>query len=180
MILLTADHGEEFHDHGDFGHTNTLYDELINVPLLLKLPGQSEGGVVNRTVALLDLLPTILDTVGLPVPAEIDGRSLVAPPPAARPVFSETSRGRDLRAVIDGPHKLIRDLRGGIELYDLEADPRETANLAGGGAAAIETALRAELESWRLAHRAGSGPSPSRVELTEEERARLRSLGYLE
>ena len=75
LIIFTADHGEEFKDHGGLRHAYTLYEEVINVPLIIKYPGHG-AGVVKDTVALLDLYPTVLDVVGLSVNHKIEGISL--------------------------------------------------------------------------------------------------------
>jgi len=79
LLVVTADHGEEFFDHGGFEHGHTLYDELLHVPLLVRPPGgAAKPRRVEGVVRLLDLAPTILELMGLPQPAEMTGRSLIA------------------------------------------------------------------------------------------------------
>ena len=78
LVILTADHGEEFGDHGRLGHAHSLYQELVHVPLLVKYPG-SEPLVAEDPVALVDLYPTLLEFLGLPLPEGLVGRSLFPP-----------------------------------------------------------------------------------------------------
>jgi len=68
LTIITADHGEEFLDHGHFGHRPKLYDELIHVPLVIKGPGIPQGKRVDKIVQHLDIAPTILDLLDIPVP----------------------------------------------------------------------------------------------------------------
>jgi arylsulfatase A-like enzyme len=79
MIIVTADHGEEFYDHGGWMHGHTLYNELINVPLIIKLPhGRFSGTTFENIVRSIDILPTILEELGIGlVQSEIDGKSLI-------------------------------------------------------------------------------------------------------
>jgi len=175
IVVLTADHGEEFLDHGRVGHTKTLYRELIRVPLLVKLPGR-RGRVVTEPVGLIDVFPTILDALDLEIPTSLQGTSLLRSVPP-RPVFSETQRQARLRSVVDGDFKLMIDLdRGTRELYDLGRDPLERMDVS-----QEQPARRRELErllsSWAKASRR-SKPTPPPVELSPEERERLRALGY--
>ena len=78
VVVLTADHGEEFKDHGGMGHGKTLYDEQIHVPLIVLAPGAAAGRVVDEPVALIDVAPTVLDLGGLPAAPSFEGRSLRA------------------------------------------------------------------------------------------------------
>src|SRR5439155_891594 len=76
FVAITADHGEEFDDHGLVGHGTTLYNELIRVPLLVRLPGQTRRVDVEDVVSLIDVAPTILATVGIRRPPAFEGRVL--------------------------------------------------------------------------------------------------------
>jgi len=182
LIVFTADHGEEFREHGNFRHGYTLYDELINVPLIIKYPDRG-GEVVDDTVALLDVYPTILDVAGISVEHELQGVSLdgsTLENSPARTVFSETSRrNRLLRAALTGRHKLILDLHTSeFEFYDLVADTGEQNSLDDEDPHSY-VSLHESLQTWlnetSLARREGA-----RIDLTPEEQERLRSLGYLE
>jgi arylsulfatase A-like enzyme len=184
LIIVTADHGEEFKDHGGLRHGYTLYQELINVPLIVKYPGLG-AGVVKDTVALLDLYPTVLGAASLSVDHEIEGIPLVPFHSAAREgprtVFSETSRyGKSvLRAAVSGPLKIIRDLNGdALETYDLSTDPGERHDLSDQQVAGFEPLLLAQ-ENWLREMAASSRPGRE-IELTPEDIERLKSLGYID
>jgi arylsulfatase A-like enzyme len=179
VVVLTSDHGEEFLDHGDLGHGKTLYEELIAVPLIVKVPG-APASVVDRPVGLVDVYPTISRMIGAKLPGKVAGRSLLAAPDAEeRPVFSETERGARAKAVVRGRYKLIeKDGAAGHELYDVVSDPRETRNLAE-TESATRTALAGLLDGWK-AKLAEEKPARAAVQLSEQERARLEKLGYLD
>jgi arylsulfatase A-like enzyme len=156
LVVVTADHGEELMRHGWIGHTRTLYDELLRVPLVVSLPGRIAPRRVEEPVSLVDLVPTLLELSGrAEQPAEVEegrpaGISLVpaltggAPPPADRDLFAEVSfatRADDpakfaektafKTAVLSGPWKLVHDLAGGSwQLYDRRSDPEELHDLA--------------------------------------------------
>jgi len=177
LVIVTADHGEEFNDHGAMGHSRTLYQELVHVPLIVKYPrGAGPAGLVDeRAVALLDVYPTVLELAGLPAPAGLAGASLLAPAQGSRPLVSETARRGGLRSLVSGDYKLIQHLSSGeIELYDLAADPLERRDLSAADPARAE-ALRAQLEAWAGAVRPGRS---TEVELDREDVERLEALGY--
>lgn len=134
LLIVTADHGEAFGDHGTTDHGKTLYEELLHVPLFVIGVGVAPR-VVEEPVDLVDLAPTLLDVLRVPAPAWLEGQSLVpllagGDAPLDRPRFAE---GRLRRAIVtrDGV-KVIDDLRRKtVEAYDLVADPGETKNLFG-------------------------------------------------
>jgi hypothetical protein len=113
VILLTADHGESFMEHGKWGHGKTLYQSEIRVPLLIRFPANQMAGKRIRSVARhLDVLPTLLDLYQLPVPVSLQGSSLL--PLLAEdqeneiPVFSELNLDRHrARSILSGNYKLI-------------------------------------------------------------------------
>jgi arylsulfatase A-like enzyme len=138
LIVLTGDHGEEFQEHGGWWHGQTLYQELIAVPLIIKYPaGARAGTTVTDLARSLDIAPTILDVAGVPTPEAMMGRSLwsaTEPPPY---VFSEEDfEGNDLHALRAPDYKLIlanADNPRGLpaeELFDLAADPGEQSDLS--------------------------------------------------
>jgi len=141
LFVLTSDHGTEFYEHKRFDHGFSLYDELIHVPLVLKLPDSNKGGVIREQISSIDVMPTILDLLDVPVTddlrKQLRGKSLV-PAMQGRPesedVYSETDYRlyTHKRSVITkNGWKLIYTLEnGGRELYDLKSDPRELENLA--------------------------------------------------
>jgi arylsulfatase A-like enzyme len=175
LVVATADHGEEFLDHGALDHAKTLYDELMNVPLLVKLPGV-EPTRVDRSVALVDVLPTIADWLDVEPPAETRGVSLLGRDDTPRPIFLETQRLRRLRGVVLGNLKLIVDLDSGeVELFDLASDPDERSNLSAGRPEQVRT-LRRLVDALGAE---GQRDDAETLELSDEERARLKALGYL-
>jgi arylsulfatase A-like enzyme len=171
IVVITSDHGEAFLEHGSTSHGNTLYNELIHVPLLLLISGQSARVDIRQAVSLVDLGPTLLDLIGISAPSSFEGGSLApvmgrARPPgflekltgsrqkAVPPVYSELLQapekkppvlGAPLRSVIVGTRKLILHQDGTAEAYDLAADPGETngeALTAGDRSALQETITR--------------------------------------
>ena len=78
IVVVTSDHGEEFKEHGLLGHEKTLFGEVTRVPLLIALPGRSEGAEIAEAVSLVDLAPTLFCLIGRPVPASFEGRSLLS------------------------------------------------------------------------------------------------------
>ncbi len=150
LIIVTSDHGEEFFEHGGRGHRNSLYDEQLRVPLLVRPPlDHPSVGAVASMVQLSDLMPTILDFTGIEIPSSVQGRSLIpalsGEPFSSRPSLaalapaeSPGSRLKDylfLDCVRTDEAKLIRHLRlnaagdqfelAAVEYYDLMEDPRE-------------------------------------------------------
>ncbi|HVP56463.1 MAG TPA: sulfatase [bacterium] len=147
MIIVFADHGEEFLEHGSIDHGQTVYEETIRVPLVIYCPSLvSRAKRIPEQVGLIDLAPTILDILGYPKPAEFEGRSLAplfsshfkASPDSIRPcglpyrylVAESIARRSEKKALRCPPWKLIFDpVFGGVELYDISKDPHETNNL---------------------------------------------------
>ncbi len=152
VIVYTADHGEEFLEHGDTGHGKRLWEELVRVPLLIKFPGERGGGsAVDDPVSLLDILPTLLDAAGVPLTGDsLSGRTLAAAasPPfqmAKRDLFMEEPRDAvELIAVRRGDYKAILRTRPkeSFLLFDLARDGSEKTDIA-----AEKSSLAAELRS---------------------------------
>ena len=177
MVIVASDHGEEFLEHGHIKHCRTVFDSSTHTPLIISVPGVAAHRPVEAAVENLDIVPTILDYVGLDAPdGGVQGRSL-------RPLMEGRAIPADFvfslqypwASVDDGRRKLISNLtRTDHRLYDLATDPSETSNLA---AADPETVgrLRAVLAPWlarevdALAGRTG----------LEESIAQLEALGYL-
>lgn len=132
ILVLTSDHGEAFYEHGFLGHNNSIYDEMLRVPLLIHLPGQREGRSVDAPVSLLALLPTVLATIGLHPEPGTPAVNLLDPGQLERP------RVMLHRALLENPVYAVRYGRWkGLfrrgrpsELFDLEVDPHEQANVA--------------------------------------------------
>ena len=184
-IILTADHGEEFGEHGGWEHGHSLYNELIRVPLILKLPEERFSGLrVKEPVSLADILPTIFEIYGLRVPHGLDGISLlktIRGKVGRRKIYSylednsyKITPGR--AAVIDFPWKLIMTKEPGgkakFELYNLERDPWERVNLFS-KEKEVSSRLVPLLRKIPFSKIKGHGKLP------EELKRRLRSLGYV-
>ena len=183
LIIITADHGDSFMEHGEIDHGTTLYDEVLLVPLLIRFPHGEHAGVIETPVQTIDVLPTILDYVGVNTENDLlMGRSLIAvlnEPEAfaGESIFSERMY---LLSIRKGIYKLIYNKNTmHQELYDLSADPREQSNLlAGGNHTAIGDTLKAELLAWseKVRH---IRPARSGVKLDKETVDKLKSLGYI-
>jgi arylsulfatase A-like enzyme len=174
MIVFTADHGDEFLDHGAMGHSRKLYNEVVRVPLIIKFPG-GRHGEIDRPVPLLDIYPTILEVAGLEVKHPIEGVSITNQ--SERPFFIETSRGAERRALISGNFKFIRNNTAKPELYDLRQDPLEEHDLAA-ERLPLREAMQRELDIWMKAVEATASSGPTQ-ELTNEEVKNLTALGYI-
>jgi arylsulfatase A-like enzyme len=177
LIVVTSDHGEEFGEHGSVGwHGHTLYEELLRVPLIVKLPGNAHAGTrVPSSVRGLDIAPTILELAGVPVPDGFQGvslRPLMSPGSLSvdRPALSELDAVPSSVSYRRRPWKL-----DGARLFDLDADPLEARDLA-----PVEPE---RLESLNQSVREWLGilppPAPERVELEDSTLEQLRALGYL-
>jgi hypothetical protein len=132
VVILLSDHGEGFFEHNLVGHNNSLYQELIHVPLIIRFPDGKYGGTrVQSPVRTVDLLPTILDYAGIPHPGNIDGVSLLQYCRDDRtPTMPSLSSHYLCHAVISWPYKLILSRRAGDSaLFDLSTDPGETNNI---------------------------------------------------
>lgn len=187
LIILTSDHGEEFREHGKLIHSQT-YDETIAVPLLFKFPGGAyRGRTVDVLVESVDLLPTLLDYLDLPVPSYAQGRSYLSAVKdggGKQAVFSQDKLGKGRYTLRTLDRKLIFDFESGAaELYDLKRDPQERHNLSSEHPGEVDRLL-SELKSrirqnQSLARRLTAGSSDEEI-LTPEERRNLQALGYVD
>ena len=185
-IAVVGDHGEALGEHGEQTHALLLHQATLHVPFVVTAPGLPQGVTVAAPVSGVDVLPTLLELVGAPLPPALDGRSALPllgggrSDPAGRALYAETLLPRyqygwsPLRSVLRGQWELVAGTRE--ELYDLRRDPRELADL-----------LDREGERARglrddLAALAGADPEPaarSALALSRSETEMLRSLGYL-
>ncbi|HLY37158.1 MAG TPA: sulfatase [Candidatus Binatia bacterium] len=189
LVLLTGDHGEEFHEHGGWWHGTTLYDEQIHVPLLVKPPGTHAGRVIDEFATSLDITPTILAAAGASVPPSLPGHVLPldgGAPPSRQSVFAEEDlEGNVLQAVRTREWKIVNANPGnprGLapeELYDLGGDPGEHQNAVSSAPAAAQT-MRAELGRSVVEARANAGTTEKAGPAGDAQRERLRALGYVE
>jgi arylsulfatase A-like enzyme len=177
LVVVTADHGEELGEHGGLLHRDLLYDELLRVPLLLDGPG-IDPARPRQLVSSIDIAPTLLAWAGAPLPAALPGVSLLDPRPGERAAVIAQYAHRRF-ALRTARWKLIENVAdGGVELYDLAADPGERRDLA-----AVHPQQRQRLQAALAAWRQRIQPPGTRgtaVVLDPEQEAALRALGYLD
>jgi arylsulfatase A-like enzyme len=217
LVVLTSDHGEQLGEAPDEAggtardghfydaHGHTLYEELVHVPLVVKLPGRpGPARRVSAVTRAIDVMPTILDVVGLApaAPGRLQGLSLrpfwEGPPPAPREAFTEAlSTDREGKSLRDDHYKYIVSIwprqvsrhgrsyvpapkrLAGVELYDLVADPGERRNLLRDPTPEMRR-LAARFDA-ELRRRAAEAPGHAEAtHLGEEALQRLRALGYLQ
>ena len=207
LLAFISDHGEEFLEHGWHWHGNTVYGEILNVPLMLRWEGVLPGGVVvDETVESIDLMPTLLELSGIAAPEEAQGRSLLPlvvsrdDPEALgwvrRPAFSERKRmpSREERSnpedvdqysvVWDG-WKLVRNVdppegRGEYELYSHDADPINLHDVSADHPEIVEQLKEQLAARLRYAEaRKLASDEDAADDLSPQELQRLRRLGYI-
>ncbi|HEX4338103.1 MAG TPA: sulfatase-like hydrolase/transferase [Polyangiaceae bacterium] len=154
LVIVTADHGEEFGDHGGRYHGTTVYEEQVRVPLIVSAPGLVPAHRVANPVQTIDILPTLLDGLAIPPSPRIRGRSFGAELAGAKPegpgfAFSETDESALLA---EGTDRLIcaRKL-GACRLYDLAKDPEEREDVAPAARERFDK-MRAELTALGASH----------------------------
>jgi len=190
LTIATADHGEEFFEHGQLGHGHSAYEELLHVPFFIRWPSRiPAGGFYEGTGGLIDVMPTLLDLLDTESPPGIQGTSLAAAlvkPDSAEPerlLFSETRRDSfEFESVLQDRKKLIRHVfgpqQGAEELYDLAKDPLERTNLAVQAQDQV-AALQQELEAFNKVTSQAAQHESRQVELDKDTEKVLRSLGYI-
>lgn len=200
VVIVLSDHGEEFNDHGDWYHDQSVYEELIRVPLLIHMPGGRNGGQrVGNRVSLIDIAPTILALLGRGELCDgCRGKSIV---PLLEGLELDRDSGTEPLAVrinASGYYRPVRELRGDVnvamrrgdakaiwnedpqrtELYDLSLDATERNDL--GGTDAVTTAeLTGEAINWLQTCREAALGAEEIPALDERTRERLRAIGYL-
>jgi arylsulfatase A-like enzyme len=194
IIIITSDHGEEFAEHGHTFHGHTLYEELIRVPLLIKLPGNEYGGLeIDELVEQIDIAPTLLDYLGLPAMSWMRGESLLTLIRGKElhrtAVFSDVLNRKILKfSLRTSEYHLIyettlKDLRGGkhccFRLFDIVNDPEEQVDISLAEQETF-TALRSELLAWIASMEIDRLVNVEKIEVGEELRERLEALGYVQ
>ena len=202
LVIITADHGEEFQDHGSLGHDHTLFDELLHVPLIMRAPDVLPTGRSPVPVQSIDLYASIMDLLGIPTPITVQGHTVFTGHPeeeiteryayAQRYFIAPETHLVSFRAF---PWKLIMQInpidrsdfnhwspdakRDAIFLYNLAVDPREQTNVADENPGKVDVLIRCICDLLEKNRR-----SPVRsvreieTDLDEDTRAKLRSLGY--
>jgi arylsulfatase A-like enzyme len=208
LFLFTADHGESLGEHGYyFAHGWFVYDDQIRVPLVLRGPGVPAGRRIRQSVSLVDLAPTILDLLGLPASATMEGRTLrpfLEGSPPDREAFAQSYYGEGLVAYRTGGMKYVfkpprTSPRAASDppfpdaaqewLFDVDRDPGETSNLVPARQDALAT-MRSRVQAWlddqskrgqgRTAENPRGGKAPVRVLGDPQLERQLRALGYLD
>jgi arylsulfatase A-like enzyme len=193
MVILTADHGEDLYEHNRyFFHSPSVYRSSMHVPLIMTLPNGPTGQRTVHPASLVDVTPTILGVLGLPIPSLLQGKNLlpggVLPKEPVRTMTFGETHGRIFTVrtpewrFVYNPERVRPDAPGGpypiaeVELYDLKRDPREAQNIASSRPDLVR-AFSAEALAFRHRTRRkdplATGPDPEAVE-------ELRALGYLE
>ncbi len=185
LIIIAGDHGEMLGEHGEAEHGFFIYQSAIKVPLIVKMPGQSQPKRTDRLVGLIDIVPTVCNLLGIEEPKPIQGHDLSGfllkgqEPDENRYIYCESflptkHNANALLGMVTDGWKYIQTNRP--ELYDLIADPKETKNLIN------EESKRAHIlrEHLKLAMEERShDDSNSEHEMDAEGRKRLESLGYI-
>ncbi len=175
LVVLLSDHGEGLMDHGEGAHGIFVYPEVLQVPLMVKLPGAARAGTaVEEPVQLIDVLPTVLEVLGLDEPEGLEGSSLLGPLDG-REIYSETYYPRlhlgwsDLASLIRGRFQYVEAPEP--ELYDLARDPGATRNVLRENRR-VYSELRERMKDFRR-------PLEMPTEEDPETLAKLAALGYL-
>jgi uncharacterized sulfatase len=165
LVIYTADHGDHLFSHSLNNKGAAMYDEITNIPMLVRWPGQTPpASVCSHPVSHIDIVPTILDAMGAPPAKVLEGQSMLPtfldPTVPAQPeIFIEFGRYevdhdgfggfQPIRAVFDGRYKLVINLLSSDEFYDLHQDPQEMVNQIGSPELASERSrLHNRLLQW--------------------------------
>jgi arylsulfatase A-like enzyme len=193
VLVVTADHGEGLGDHGIYFNHVGLWEEMVEVPLIVWAPGRLAPAVRPELVSGLDVAPTLLGFAGVTPPPSMEGRDLFAGAVEPRPIVVEAAKGAQIM-LRDGAWKLVRTLDwvwvndafhrrpGEIELYELTSDDGERTNRHGSDPATA-AALAVRLDAWMIAHGLapdGSGYRGPAPPVSRADAERLRALGYVE
>ena len=184
LIVVISDHGDEFQEHGGLFHER-IYAPVARIPMLIRLPyGQHGGTVVNNVVQSIDLLPTILERLGLDVPPGVQGRSLLplirGEQVGERAAFTESPYFGRRIAVATEKHRLIHTGEtDSSELFLYRDDPLELRAL-NEPQGALETGLRRRIDSWRVFVAVDEPASEEGPGWSAEQLEQLRVLGYVD
>ena len=181
FIILTGDHGEMLGEHGEADHGYFIYNSALHVPLILKTPGNTKPQRVQSLVSLVDIVPTVCRFAGVEPPEGISGQSLLsdlAKSESERYLYCESyvpaKHGANvLLGLVTGKYKYIQTTHP--ELYDLESDWQEQKNLC------QTEPKRAHFlrEHLREIVQTAKKDGYKNIELSDEQRAKLESLGYI-
>lgn len=186
LVVVTADHGEEYLDHGDLGHGFNIYDETIGIPLVVRPPGGGRHSTSNQRVSLIDLAPTLASIADTERAAMWQGHQIfdsagVSIPVPSRELIAELDRFRGLSfstLIGEGSKLIIKHDTEAIELYDLAGDPHERSNRAA-TTAPEELGATVQRLKRRLAELRSHAPDPEIVVVDPDTEKALKALGYV-
>jgi len=186
LIVLTSDHGEEFHEHGGWWHGYTLYQEVIHVPLIVKLPGANgdyRGAVDSGISQAIDIAPTVLSAIDVPRPPEMQGVDLLNPSERIDTAYAEEGlEGNIMRAVRRSNWKYIETRPGNPrgmpehQLFDLAVDRGEMLNLADGDPDRVAHMLSDvnRIQAWAIERAVAT----EETDIDATTLQQLRNIGY--
>lgn len=191
LMIITSDHGEEFLEHGRLSHAHNLYGETINIPLIVKMPDSKTKTVIESSVNLIDIMPTILHLLGINSPEYVAGKSFLAEEGLVSGKkgisvtkgpdydFAELDRHTILKSIMTREWKYIYNFKHKTEqLYNIKSDPSELDNLVGKEINQSER-LKEELFNWIT--KTKKYPTKKKgFQLTTEEKEKLEGLGYIQ
>lgn len=178
IIVILADHGEEFREHGNILHNNAPYQELIHIPLIIKTPTTKKQRI-QETIDETDIMPTLLKLLETPIPEGLYGTAI----PMQKNEFKTKNktiyaeRLKDSKCIIEDKNKLIIKTSEGninsIELYNLQEDPKEKNNIT-----ETEKQKTTELQNKLLNFHQNTTTKKETINLTQDTKQKLRELGY--
>lgn len=181
-IIVTADHGELIGEHGQIGHGRYLYQKELHIPLIMKYPGtEYRHRQEDIRLQLVDIFPTILDRLGIPIPPATQGS---VPPSITHPIFAEVYpppalvRHGDWRALFSGPFKFLWNSKGNNMLFNIEEDPAESVNLLKRYPDRAK-AMESEMNEF-IATLPKPGPPVPVQKIDKNTKETLKSLGYVQ
>lgn len=180
-VVVTSDHGEALGEHGRIGHNAHVFEEMIRIPLILKLPDDQTlpgRNIKNQSASLADLAPTLAGLAGLRFPDSLTGQDLLSEAPITpRPMVIRTAHERPTYALRTPRWKLVVRNATEMDLYDLSADPFEKEDLA-----ETHREVAAGLRQVLLTHLAAEPlfSAADEAGLTGQDEEMLRTLGYIE
>ncbi len=180
LIVVTADHGELFNEHGISGHETVLYQGTVHVPLLIKFPQSVKTGRTNTLITLSDVFSTIISLAGLPEPDISSG----IPMGSSRRAFASEllhHKYGEHRALYCGDYKLIHlPKQNTYELYNITANPQETNNLLDKNPDLANDMIK-NLQHWIAAHQPKYDKSlKEKADISEDIKKGLKALGYIQ
>lgn len=182
IIVLTADHGENFLDHPNYNIDHKeLYDEVVKVPLIIKAPTFPRGRTLSAQVESIDIMPTVLELLRIPLIRSIDGESLVGlvEKGSYDRTFAFSEKSSRYKAIRSNDWKLIRRSQTELELYNLKSDPGERSNLLSENPG-VARSLYEELDTWiGIQNEKSKLYTASEIQLDSELTKKLKALGYV-